>query len=73
MEDNKTIAAILTAGYNAVSVRDTVEPETVMHTYETFETFRKLLHDQDKKERHVPTALKDLAERAIENGKKRAS
>jgi len=70
MDDNKAIAAILTVAYNAAFVRDTVAPETVIHTYATF---RKLLHEQDKKEKPIPKSVRDLAETAMEIAKKRAS
>ncbi|MFZ1129366.1 MAG: hypothetical protein WAN38_01265 [Terriglobales bacterium] len=70
MDDNKIIAATLTNAYYEGSVRETVEPERVIETYQTF---RRLLRDQDKKEKLVPTALKGLAESALASAKKRAS
>jgi hypothetical protein len=63
---NKVIAAILTVAYNSAFVRDSVDAETVVHTYETF---RRLLQQKDEKEAEesIPEAMKPLLEQVKKN------
>jgi len=55
MHENKIVAAILTVAYNSAFVRDTIEPETVMRTYETFQTPLQQ-RDDEESEASIPDA-----------------
>ncbi len=65
MNENNIIAGLLTVAYS-MPLRDAVDPETVVHTYDTF---RKLLQEREEKEPEsklsIPEALKPLVDQAL--------
>jgi hypothetical protein len=60
--ENKIIAANLTVAYYSVRVREAVDPEAVVNTYETL---RKLVQEKDDREAQesIPEKLKPVLDK----------
>jgi hypothetical protein len=61
-KENKIIAANLTVAYYSARIREAVDAEAVVHTYETF---RKLVQEKDDSEAwgSVPEKLKPVLDK----------